>query len=151
MKRIAALVVSTLATLGMGAGIAASADASILPNQLFVGFVNNQRPSATIRMACFGPVRPGQTGHPVAGQTLTVTRSLDVPGGNTGSAGNEVQAIFTTPSVAVAATFRNYRTLPLPTWLTLPCAGSSRVSFVPTPSSRTARSDTVRVSFVGQP
>lgn len=151
MKRIVVLTVSTLVTLGIGAGTAASATASILPGQLFVGFVNDQRPTASIQMACFGPIRPGQTGHPIAGQTLRVQRSVDVPGGNTGSAGHRIQAIFGTPAVAVAATFRDYGTLPLPTWLTLPCGGRGNVSFVATSPSRTSRADNVHVTFVGQP
>jgi len=126
MNRIAVLVVSTLVTLGVGAGTAASAGASIQPGQMFVGFVNNQRPNATIQMACFGPIRPGQTGHPFAGQTLSVQRSLDIPGGNTGSTGRQIQAVFSTPTVTV-------------------------VTFVATAPSRTSRPDTVHVSFIGQP
>ncbi|MGH3781302.1 MAG: hypothetical protein ACRDRO_11935 [Pseudonocardiaceae bacterium] len=38
------------------------------PNQYFYGEVNDQAGHATIRMACFGPTHPGQTGHPLAGQ-----------------------------------------------------------------------------------
>ncbi len=45
------------------------------PNQVFGALVNGSTgyPSpATIRMACFGPIRPGQTGHPLPGQTVEV-------------------------------------------------------------------------------
>jgi hypothetical protein len=53
---------------------AAPASAAIIdpavigPNQYFSGVVNGHTGHATINMACFGPIRPGQTGHPLAGQ-----------------------------------------------------------------------------------
>jgi hypothetical protein len=53
------------------------------PNQLFAGFVNGNHFSPTVRMACFGPIRPGETGHPLAGQTFSVQLEVDVPGGFT--------------------------------------------------------------------
>ena len=43
------------------------------PNQSFVGLVNGSRSKAVIEMACFGPSRPGEYGHPLAGQTLEVS------------------------------------------------------------------------------
>lgn len=63
------------------------------PNQFFTGLVNNVAGSATIRVTCSGTVHPGQTGHPVAGQTVQVQpaagpTSADV--GFTGSAGTSI-------------------------------------------------------------
>lgn len=54
----------------------AGAANTVGPDQFFTGVVNgvpgNTIVPITIRMACFGPIRPGQTGHPMAGQTLAV-------------------------------------------------------------------------------
>jgi hypothetical protein len=154
MKRIVALITMTgsLGLLG-GTAVAAPPMLKIGPHQLFDGFVNHHRPTATILMACLGPIRPGQTGHPLRGQSLSVQPSVDVPGGYTGSAANHITAYVITP-VAVAnpgVTFRHYGTKALPTTFTLPCAGKGEVDFVPPPTSPTARSDVIQVTFVGQP
>src|SRR3982750_2299771 len=55
-----------------------SAISPIGPKQLFTGVVNGSTNSAVIRMACFGPIRPYQMGHPMAGQSVAVTRGLPV-------------------------------------------------------------------------
>ncbi|MFN2606429.1 MAG: hypothetical protein ABR511_00840 [Acidimicrobiales bacterium] len=156
MKRLAIFVMLAAAVVGTAsAASAASAAAAdqppIQPGQLFTGFVNGQRPDATISMACFGPVRPGQTGHPMAGQTLSVSRSLDVPGGNTGSAGTRIKVLIGDTHPVLAAVFTHYGTRPLPTSLTLPCSGTRVVRFVPVPTSDSARPDVLHASFVGQP
>src|SRR5437764_715939 len=41
-------------------------------HETFGGTVNDTRTGATIRMACFGPDRPGRLGHPMAGQSVGV-------------------------------------------------------------------------------
>jgi hypothetical protein len=139
----------------------ASADAiidpaPIGPHQYFYGEVNDQAGHATIQMGCFGPIHPGQTGHPLAGQTVKV---LPAPApttsdiGFTGSAAHAIDVYFPTPTVTnIPVVLRDYAvTAPIPTTLTLPCFGSGKVAFVPDPTSPTARTATVTVSFVGQP
>jgi len=143
------------ALLGLSAAPAAfAAGARIGQNQLFYGSVDHHHPTATISMACFGPVRPLQTGHPFAGQTISVAPSVDsVPDGFTGSKADRIEVVFATPASTInpRLVFFHFGTRPLPTSLTLPCSGSGVVSFVPLPSSPTARADSVRVSFAGQP
>ena len=63
------------------------------PHQFFTGVINGRDGNTSIPivigMACFGPLHPGQTGHPLGGQTLAVhrlfppTTAADSPG-NTG-------------------------------------------------------------------
>ncbi|MDQ6615574.1 MAG: hypothetical protein M3083_12740 [Actinomycetota bacterium] len=157
MKRIAITLFATGVALCLAAGAAGAAPgpapgAAIGPNQLFNGFVNGSRPTATIRMACFGPIRPGQTGHPFSGQDVSVQRSVDVPGGNTGAAGTSIVVTFGPPAAATPAiTLTRYGSKAIPTSLRLPCAGQGVAVFRPKPGSSTARSDRVKVTFVGQP
>src|SRR5689334_22852407 len=71
--------------------------APIGPNQAFIGLVNDESTNATIRMACFGPVHPGQLGHPMDGQTvkaLPVTGPTPGQVGFTGSAGHQLNVSF---------------------------------------------------------
>ncbi|MBV9032631.1 MAG: hypothetical protein JO364_20490 [Pseudonocardiales bacterium] len=107
-------------------------------------------------MGCFGPIRPGQTGHPLAGQTVEVlpvaaatTRDI----GFTGSAAHAVDVSFSPTSVlAPLVVLRDYAvSAPIPVSLSLPCYGTGQVTFIPVPTSPTARPATVTVSFVGQP
>ena len=70
------------ATLGLdvlaGSVMALPAGAAVKvgPNQYFTGVINGRNGNTAtpipIRMACFGPVKPGETGHPMSGQTLAV-------------------------------------------------------------------------------
>lgn len=154
MRRIAPLLMATGLALGMAAGSAAFATPRerIAPNELFNGFVNGHRPTAIIRMACFGPVTPGQTGHPMSGQRVSVQRSLDVPGGNTGASGTSIVVTFgPTTSANDGITLTHYGAKAIPTTLTLPCGGQGVAVFRPRPGSNTAHSDRVKVTFVGQP
>lgn len=133
---------------------AASADVTVPigPNQYFQGLVNGVHDNANITMVCPGPVVPGQTGHPVAGQTVSV---MQVPpsasiSGYTGSAATSIVASFTTSSSTTAHfTFIAYGApQDIPTSIYLPCSGSGALSFTPEPTSGTARSDVVKVTFV---
>jgi hypothetical protein len=45
-------------------------------------------------------------------------------------------------------TFTDYGSQPIPTTILLPCYGSTTVLFVPRPTSRTARSAHVKITFV---
>jgi len=139
-----------LAAAAVTAVTAAPASAAIIdpapigPDQYFSGLVNGQVAHATIRMACFGPIRPGETGHPFAGQTVEalpapVSTTSDI--GFTGSAAHAIDVHFPTPTVAnVPVTLRDYAvTAPIPVSFSLPCFGSGQVTFVPQPTRPTAR------------
>jgi hypothetical protein len=162
-----------LATLAgvMAAGtvlaLPAGAASNVGPKQYFTGVVNGHNGNTVvpiaIRMACFGAVRPGETGHPMAGQTLAVHQLFPptATAGSLGFTGNdaEIGVFFNAPppaaqSGAVTTTpiFRRYDVSKrLPTSLTLPCAGSGTVYFVPIPVIPPSRAATVPVTFVGQP
>lgn len=107
-------------------------------------------------MACFGAITPGQTGHPFAGQTLAVRRAPNTStSGVTGASTASVGVFFGVlpPSVSGATSlvdFTRYGTRAIPTSLTLPCAGTSTVYFVPLPVEP-SKLYAVPVSFVGQP
>ena len=166
-------LVLAAAILGMLAvGVASSAGASpvaatgkIGPDQYFRGLVNassGQPYPAVIRMACFGPIRPGQLGHPFAGQTVEVqqvpiTAAATTDLGFTGPSGTEIGAFFgplpPTPSQGGSPVIFQYYGVPepIPTSELLPCGGSGTVAFVPLPLLPGGRVADVRVEFVGQP
>jgi hypothetical protein len=130
--------------------------APIGPNQYFVGLVNDQTGIATIAMACFGPVHPGQTGHPMVDQTvkvLPVTAPSPARAGYTGSAAHAVGVGFGVSTSTASPIVLNMWAVAakIPTTLVLPCYGTATVTFVPAPTSTTARPATVQVTFVGQP
>jgi hypothetical protein len=139
-----------------------SASVHVAPRQHFEALVNGSPGSpnpVVIRMGCFGAIRPGQTGHPMSGQTITVKQALGSGSafGYTGSSANSIRAFFGPPpssgsgTTSDSVTFSHYVTKALPTTLVLPCAGSGTVTFVPLPMSSTARDASVPVYFEGQP
>lgn len=141
--------------VGVALATAPVANADVIvpigPNQFFQGLVNGVQDNAQITVACPGPVSPGQTGHPVSGQTVSVTQvpASTNTSGYTGSAATSIVAGFdTASSSAVRFTFTAYGTQEIPTSIYLPCSGSGALSFVPEPTSNTARSDVVKVTFV---
>jgi hypothetical protein len=135
-------------------GIAAAATPPtfpILPNQYFEGVVNGQTAGATVYTACPGPTTG--TGHPVSGQTLSVSRvsqpsTTDV--GFTGSLGTSVEATPVLSLVNAPVKFVEYfRSSELPTTWTVPCEGDGRIAFTPKPNDgSTARTDYVTLRFV---
>ena len=144
----------------------AGAAVKVGPNQFFTGVINgragNTTTPITIRMACFGPVRPGETGHPMSGQTLAV-HELFPPkarAGSLGFTGNdaEIGVFFNVPppvtpggSVTTTPIFKRYDvSKPLPTSLTLPCGGPGTVYFTPDPGGPTV-SDGERPSGICRP
>jgi hypothetical protein len=152
MRRIASLVVIAAALAGICAS-SAGAQKPIRPNQRFNGLVNGSSGSAVIRMACFGPIQPGQTGHPFGGQTVAVTRTT-AGAGFTGEANSIRARLFTSPSASPIplALFRYYdQPAPISTDLSFPCAGTGRVAFRPVNGGSTARPAVVKVYFEGQP
>lgn len=154
----AALVPALAAVLATAAPASAT---PIGPNQLFVADVNGHVTSpAPIEMGCFGPITPGETGHPLAGQYVAVLpadTSATNNVGFTGSAGVAVNVaiIYNLGDITVVApvgTLTAYDVkLPIPTTLVLPCAGSGTAAFDPTPTSPTAKSADLTVDFLGQP
>lgn len=130
-------------------GAASGAQVPVGPNQSFVGLVNGKLAGAQIEVLCRGPA---QTGHPVAGQTLSV-QSRSRASDSSGFTGRRAHAIVTefVPTSTVGAPikemFTDYGDLPIPTTVRLPCSGTSTVRFGPRPTSRTARSTRVSVTF----
>jgi len=158
----ACLVPLAAAVLVAATALPASAEvvdpAPIGPHQYFYGFVNGQTGHATIKMACFGPVFPGQTGHPLAGQSVevrpaAVSSSSAASIGYTGSDGTSIAVSLGAPStVARALVLRSYGVkAEIPVTETLPCYGSGKVTFTPVSDSWLAREATVLVDYVGQP
>jgi hypothetical protein len=112
--------------------------APIGPNQAFFGEVNDQDTNATIRMACFGPVHPGQTGHPMEGQTvkaLPVANPTPQVVGFTGSAAHQLNVSFAISSTAASpVVLRSWAVSEkIPTTLLLPCYGTGTVTLQPVP------------------
>ncbi|MCU1430516.1 MAG: hypothetical protein JWL83_4516 [Actinomycetia bacterium] len=163
---IAAAVVAGAALGVMPAARAATGPAThvrIGPHQAFVGLVNGSTGSpspATINMQCFGPVTPGEMGHPVPGQTLEVAQPTATAAafGNTGDNATQISVFFGAPPPGAATksgavTFIRYGVVKkIPKRLLLPCSGSGNVTFVPLPMSPpTSKSFSVPVQFAGQP
>jgi len=152
----AGIVVAGILGVTVPAGLAGAQPAQrpIGPDQSFVGLVNDKTVNASVQVLCPGPIRVNERGHPVAGQTIGVSdvlASAATSVGFTGSRAHSIVATFT-PATSTAApgsvTFTSYGDEPLPTTLNLPCYGSATVLFVPRPTSPTARSAHVNVTFV---
>jgi hypothetical protein len=157
-------VVAATALFAACAGAAIPPQGKIGPKQFFTGMVNGKSglgSPAQINMACFGPIRPGQMGHPMAGQSVEVLRPVVIStnDGYTGSNANSIAAFFgpspptPVPSTTSTVTFHWYGVVKaIPTSLLLPCSGTGTVTFVPLPMSPpTSRDSTVPVTYVGQP
>ena len=163
---LSALSASTV-VLGPAAGATVPPQGKIGPSQSFAASVNGQTgiaSPAVIEMRCFGPIRPGQMGHPLGGQHVEVYRPEVILSHNgfTGPNANSITAFFnapppsplTTPPVVMPVTFTRYGVpRSIPTSLLLPCAGKGNVYFVPLPMSPLgpARDAVVPVSYVSQP
>lgn len=147
---LGALVVSV--AIGPSAG-AKSASTVIGPRQTFFGLVNGSATAPKITVACPAAVRPHELGHPVSGQTIAVRSPAPstIPTGSTGTRATSIVAQFSTPSATAASSvvFTRYGSKPIPTTLLLPCVGSGTLVFSPVPTSATARSETMTVSYVG--
>src|SRR5579864_6920914 len=102
---------SAVAGLALAACVATALPASagrVGPNQYFTGVINGHDGNTTIpiviRMACFGPIKPGETGHPEAGQTVAVHQLFPPATSSLGYTGNdsEIGAFFNAPPPAGA-------------------------------------------------
>jgi hypothetical protein len=138
--------------VGLPSATAATVDpAPIGPNQYFVGEVNGASANAVIQVGCFGPVVAGETGHPVSGQYVDVlpgASSSSAGVGFTGSAADHVVVDFGGTSTTTPVTLTAYGVkAEIPAGLNLPCSGTGKVQFVPAPTSSTARTATVTVTY----
>jgi hypothetical protein len=152
-----ALAALTLAAGSLGVTTAAAAGTAaepIAPHQWFAGQVNGATADAVIKVACFGPVSPYSTGHPVAGQSVAVAPALAWPSasetGYTGDLADRVRVDFGNPvSVGSPTVLGAYHVkAEIPTSIDLPCYGTGKVAFVPLPTSASARTAVVAVSYV---
>lgn len=152
---VAALAVLAGALGLSSTGAAALSPLPVGPGQTFVGQVNGVTIGAVIKVACFGPVTPTSTGHPLSGQQVSAqliasTTPASAIVGYTGtSADRDVVGFGNAVSVSPATVIKAYG-LPvvIPQSLNLPCFGTGTVSFVPAPTSATAQTATVEVTFV---
>jgi hypothetical protein len=150
------------AAIALGAAVTPAAAAApvqdpipIGPDMYFYGLVNGQSADAVIKVACPGPVSSSSTGHPLDGQSAEV-RSLVPPVstgyGYTGSAARQIDAGLTLPTGVTAdppivfSSFFAPAKIPT-TWL-VPCGGNTTMTFMPLSTSSTARSYTLKVSFL---
>jgi len=159
-RRVLVVATAVLAlTMMLGAVAGAAVHPRIGPNQSFVGLVNGSTGAvnpAPIRVACAGPIQPGETTHPLANQPLEVVPppSTNANAGNTGARGTRISAVLGVPptagTVAGFLTFGRYGVKkPIPTTLDVPCSGSGFITFVPFPRDPgTARSFVVPVEYV---
>lgn len=156
--------------LSMVPALPAGAAHKVGPNQYFTGVVNatdgNTDAPIPIQMACFGPVTPGETGHPLAGQTLAVDQLFPpAAAGTLGKTGNDstIDVFFgapppaasggsSGPAASTTVSFTHYdKTKKLPKSLTLPCSGTGTVWFVPVPVVPPSQAQAVPVQFDSQP
>jgi hypothetical protein len=161
--RSAAVIGATLVTCA--AAVLPAQAGPVGPKQYFTGVINGKDGNTVtpiiIRMACVGPIKPGETGHPVAGQTVAVHQLFPPVSSTLGYTGNdsEIGAFFNAPPPAAGARpatstpiFTRYdKPKPLPTSVVLPCAGTGTVYFTPIPVVPPSRTATVPVRYVGQP
>jgi hypothetical protein len=154
------LLFPALAALALAAVTGPAASAAVQdpipigPNMYFVGLINGATQNAVIKVVCPGPVVSGETGHPISGQTVeveTVLPPVPTTVGYTGSAADSIDAIFgplssSTNEVVKLTSF--FAPVAIPTSLVLPCSGSGVVTFVPLPTSSTARNATVTVTYL---
>ena len=152
-----AVAVGALAVAPSVAGALPVQDPVVIgPHESFVGAVNGATANGVINMACFGPIRPGQLGHPMSGQTSEVELSNVAGAGFTGNA-NRIEAFVTFASptagaVPVLGTYNSYFVPePISTSLLLPCGGTGRVTFMPIAGGPHARPWVETVTFEGQP
>jgi hypothetical protein len=155
MSLAARLLTTCLAISAATLGLAVPAGAAVIdplpigPNQGFTGQVNKVHVGAVITVFCPGPAFPGQTGHPVGGQTVSaVPGAVSTGGGYTGSLGRSIVVIFPPTATTGSVTLTGYYEYqPIPTTLLFPCSGTGTVRYRPEPTSMTARDDTVTVTF----
>jgi hypothetical protein len=154
LRRYAAVAALALAAATAGTVSAAADVVQVIgPHQTFTGQVNGVTVNAVIKVLCAGPATPGQTGHPLSGQTVSASLLLPptpVTAGYTGDAANRIRVDFGTPVSVAPVTELSAYGVPaaIPTTLLLPCSGAGTVAFVPIPTSPTARSSVIKVTYL---
>ncbi len=145
-KLLGGLVTVVVALALTAANVAAQTP--IGPNQQFAGAVNGGTTDVNVIMICPGPTFPGQTGHPQAGQGVQVVENSGT--GFTGSAADRIVAsLGPASSTNLTFVFTEYGVpQDIPTTAVLPCSGTGTATFVPQPTSSTARNATVKLHFV---
>jgi hypothetical protein len=150
VSRLGALAVGAFALAALIPGASASASTSptqVGPHQVFAGEVNGQTINAQVRVVC--PVASTH-GRALPGQTIEVT-SPPVTAANYGETGSRAKKIATSlapSSAGETLVFTTYNApQPFPTNINVPCDGTSVISFVPVPGSKTAKPATVTVSY----
>ena len=162
-RRLAASAALSGAVAVAAAVLAGTAQAAVVdpapigPNQVFTGLVNNTNDNPVVTTDCVGPVVPGQMGHPVSGQFVSVdpaptTSTVDV--GFTGSVGDSVTVFLGGPTSSGSSaagrvgTLKDYAVrLAIPTTIEVPCDGPGEAAFVPEPTSPTAKTAILDVTF----
>lgn len=158
MPARARLLASLLASLVLTTATATAASAvqdpiPVRPDMYFTASVNGSSP-AVIKVACPGPVFPGETTHPVTGQSVeadAIVPPSTAPLGYTGSAATAIDVVLTAPtpvtanSAIVLTSF--FAPAAIPTTWTVPCSGTGTLSFIPSPGSATAQTLTLSVTF----
>ena len=149
---------STAAVLSIAVGGAALAapvrpaqdPVPIRPNQTFSGYVNGHPPgAAVIKVAC---AVGAKTGHPLGDQPVEVkpvASSSTSDNGFTGSKGDKITAsLAPTSATTIIASFTSYYVPKnIPTTITVPCSGTGTMLFVPSPTSKTAKTAKLTVTF----
>jgi hypothetical protein len=119
-------------------------------NQTFSGYVNNGPPGTIIiAVAC---TVGDKTGHPLAKQPVEVkpvASSSTADNGFTGSKGDKITAsLAPTTAATIIASFTSYYVKKdIPTGITVPCSGTGTMLFVPSPTSKTAKTAKLTVTF----
>jgi hypothetical protein len=148
-----------LAALVLGLAVVPAASAGTHPLQTPIG--HNQYFKGIFRGASKAPVMlfvtckvGASTGHPVAGQQLWVEEtgppvSTNPDVGYTGSKGKGVNASITPITVAILiAHFTGYGVkATLSSKITVPCSGNGSIDFTPAPTSKTAKTAVLGVTF----
>jgi hypothetical protein len=153
VSRLVALVVGALALAALVPAAAASASASTVgptrvgPHQVFAGEINGQTINAQLKVVCGVASTHGRA---LGGQTIAVTSPPVTASnyGETGSRAKEIATSLSPTSAGVTIVFTTYNDpQPFPTNINVPCSGTSVISFIPVPGSKTARPAKVTVSY----
>src|SRR5215471_12568591 len=94
LRRSSALLSLTVAAVtAVGLQASPAVAGPVGHKQYFTGVINgkdgNTTIPITIKMACFGIIKTGETGHPMAGQTLAVHQLFPPAAGSLGYTGND--------------------------------------------------------------
>jgi hypothetical protein len=147
---LAAIATAIGCALALAPAASAQDPIPIGPGQFFQGQVKGLHSGAVIYVVCPGPITAGELGHPVSGQPVQVVPgSSSAVGGYTGSLGTSVVALFgpSTTAQQVLTFTSYYAPQDIPTTFWLPCGGTGVIPFAAEPTSPTAVTDHVDVTY----